>query len=226
MTTATLTTATLPIDAIEVVDRHRRDLGDLAALAESIRSVGLLHPVVVTPAWRLVAGQRRLEACRQLGWTEIPASTVETLDSALGLLKAERDENVCRLDMKPSEKVALGLVLEPLEHSKAAERRRAGNARGGSGGKVEGNFPSTSDGPVVSKTYDRVGEGVGMSGPTYKRAKAVVVAASDESLPPDRHEAAQKAVARMDATGKVAGAYNAVKKARGARAETTRRERR
>jgi ParB family chromosome partitioning protein len=212
MTTATLTTATLPIDAIEVVDRHRRDLGDLGSLAESIRTVGLLHPVVVTPAWRLVAGQRRLEACRQLGWTEIPASTVETLDSALGLLKAERDENVCRLDMKPSEKVALGLVLEPLEHANAAQRK------GGRPSKTEENFSSVSEPSDGStgKVYDLVGEAVGMSGPTYKRAKAVVADATDESLPPDQREAAQQAAARMDATGKVTPAYDAVKKARDA----------
>lgn len=39
------------------------------------------------------------------------------------LLEAERDENTCRLDMKPSEKVALGLALEELEKPKARERK-------------------------------------------------------------------------------------------------------
>lgn len=34
----------------------------------------LLHPVVITPAGRLSAGQRRLDACRQLGWTDVPVT--------------------------------------------------------------------------------------------------------------------------------------------------------
>jgi len=60
------------IDQIQVGFRYRKDLGNLRTLAESIEEVGLLHPVVVTPEGRLVAGQRRLEACRMLGWTEVP----------------------------------------------------------------------------------------------------------------------------------------------------------
>ena len=55
----------LPIDQIEVGFRYRKDLGDLRVLADSIAEIGLLHPVVVTPSGRLIAGQRRLQACRQ-----------------------------------------------------------------------------------------------------------------------------------------------------------------
>ncbi|HYE98555.1 MAG TPA: ParB N-terminal domain-containing protein, partial [Planctomycetota bacterium] len=55
---------------------------DVAALAASIRAHGLLHPIVVRPAGRdfeVVCGQRRLDACRALGWGEIPA-LVRSLD--------------------------------------------------------------------------------------------------------------------------------------------------
>lgn len=38
----------LPLDAITVGERDRADLGDIAELADSIRAVGLLHPVVIT----------------------------------------------------------------------------------------------------------------------------------------------------------------------------------
>lgn len=61
------------IDRIEIGFRYRKDLGDLRSLTESISEVGLPHPVVVTPEGRLIAGQRRLEACRRLGWTDIPS---------------------------------------------------------------------------------------------------------------------------------------------------------
>jgi ParB family chromosome partitioning protein len=37
------------ISSISVVGRHRRDMGDLQALANSIAEVGLLHPIGVSP---------------------------------------------------------------------------------------------------------------------------------------------------------------------------------
>ncbi len=54
------------IDDVTVGARVRRDLGDVAGLAASIAEVGLLHPIVVTPDKRLIAGERRIEACRVL----------------------------------------------------------------------------------------------------------------------------------------------------------------
>jgi ParB-like chromosome segregation protein Spo0J len=50
----------MAIADIKVGKRHRRDLGDIAALAESIKAVGLLHPIVVQPDGKLIAGARRL----------------------------------------------------------------------------------------------------------------------------------------------------------------------
>jgi len=57
----------LPIDAIKIGSRFRQDNGDILALAESIEEIGLLHPIVVTPADELVCGERRIEAATLLG---------------------------------------------------------------------------------------------------------------------------------------------------------------
>jgi hypothetical protein len=197
---------TFPVGVIDVGERHRQDLGDLIDLATSIAEIGLLHPIVVTPDKRLVAGARRLEACRILGWTEIPVTITSKLDEATRRLHAERDENTCRLDMKVSEKVALGLDLERLERPKADERRRTGNAKGGRAGS------RWSRDHQLPKTADIVGKAIGLSGPTYSRAKAVVVAA--ESGKPE----AVEALAEMDATGNVSRAY---RKATGHAVHTT-----
>src|SRR5581483_5313769 len=105
------------IDQIQVGYRYRKDLGDLRGLVESIAEVGLLHPVVVTPEGRLIAGQRRLEACRQLGWTEVPVTVVDLLQAASG----EAHENFIRKDLLPSEIVALKRAIEPLERREARE---------------------------------------------------------------------------------------------------------
>ena len=61
---------------IKIGNRHRRDLGDIAALAGSIEDLGLLHPITVDEDGHLKAGARRLAACERLGWQDIPAKVV------------------------------------------------------------------------------------------------------------------------------------------------------
>ena len=81
-----------PLNRIRVGRRFRKALGDLRVLAESVEAVGLLHPVVVTPQGRLVAGRRRLEAVKLLGWRTVPVHVVD-LES---LIEGELAENVHR----------------------------------------------------------------------------------------------------------------------------------
>ena len=73
-----MTSPTLPLSAINVSTRHRKDMGDLNALAASIKAVGLLHPIGVTPDLRLVFGERRLRAFELLKRTDIPARIIDT----------------------------------------------------------------------------------------------------------------------------------------------------
>jgi ParB family chromosome partitioning protein len=81
---------------------------DLSNLMSSIASVGLLHPVIVitngTETYRLLAGRDRLEACKRLGWTSIPAHIVsfdapEGTHTALLIELATIDENLIRRQM-------------------------------------------------------------------------------------------------------------------------------
>lgn len=109
----------LPIERISVGFRYRKELGDLRSLADSIKEVGLLHPVVVTPEGRLIAGRRRLAACELLGWDEVPVTVVDLLQAAQG----EAHENLVRKDLLPSEIVALKRAIEPLERRAARERQ-------------------------------------------------------------------------------------------------------
>lgn len=192
----------LPVAQVIVTGRHRTDLGDIDALAQSILAVGLLHPIVVDEKHRLIAGERRLAAWQKLhdGREAIPAHVVKTVDSARLLLIAERDENTCRKEMTPSEAVALGLALEAIEKPAAKERQQAGG-----GGTGSGKLPEPS-----APVRDRVAPAVGMSPRTYEKAKAVVAAAEDKSAPADVREVAREAVEQMDATGRVDGAFRKV----------------
>ena len=68
----------LPVDTIRLSGRNPRvNLPALDELAESLREHGLLQPIVVRRVadggYELIAGHRRLEAARTLGWAEIPA---------------------------------------------------------------------------------------------------------------------------------------------------------
>lgn len=202
----------LPIASIRTGERYRKDMGDVDGLAASIRERGLLHPVVVNGDNLLIAGGRRLEAVKRLGWSEVPVTVIASITDAQALLEAERDENACREDMKPSEYVALGLALEELEKPKAEARKAEGNSVGGKGGKsVVNDTRLPSDRPI--RTHDEVAKALGVGGSTYLRARKVVQASEDETLPEEVRTLAQEAREEMDATGKVNPAFNKVAKA-------------
>lgn len=80
-------------------ERQRRDLPDIPDLAASIRQHGLINPVLVQrETLVLIAGERRLEACRSLGWTHIAAQYEdEILPTKLRALELE--ENCRRVDL-------------------------------------------------------------------------------------------------------------------------------
>jgi len=90
---------TMRIADIRIGTRHRRDMGDIGALAGTIADVGLLHPVVVKPDGTLIAGERRLRACELLGWRSIPRRVVD-LDK---IMRGEFAENAYRKEFLPSE---------------------------------------------------------------------------------------------------------------------------
>ena len=113
---------TISTSDVIVGDRYRRDPGDLETLADSIRDVGLLHPIVVTSDGSLVSGWRRLLACRdELGWEEIPARVVDECSPEAG----ELHENEARKNLAPSERVKL---VETLRTQDAPGRPKNGNS--------------------------------------------------------------------------------------------------
>lgn len=77
----------------------------LAELAESIRTHGVLEPLVVakTPAgYQIIAGERRWRAARLVGLVQVPVIIRET--SPQGMLEMAIVENVQRIDLNPLER--------------------------------------------------------------------------------------------------------------------------
>lgn len=101
----------IPLGAIEVNPRQPRvSFADeaLGELADSIRAVGLLQPVVVREVgpqrYQLVMGERRWRASSAAGLTEIPAIVRSTSDDAL--LRDALLENLHREQLNPLEEAA------------------------------------------------------------------------------------------------------------------------
>ena len=157
---------TMPISAIVLGKRHRRDLGDIDALAADIAAIGMLHPIVVRPDGTLIAGERRIEAAKALGWSEVPVNIVD-LDA---VVRGEFAENSLRKDFTLSEAVAIKRALEPLERADAKERQ------GERTDKHLEKFSTSSHG----RALDKVANVAGKHRTTIAKAEAIVEAAEVE----------------------------------------------
>ena len=86
--------------------RHSLEGPALDELAENMKSVGLLHPIVVRPKpnglYEIVTGERRVAAAKKLGWFEIPANIKILSDEEA--YEAQFSENIHREDLSDMEK--------------------------------------------------------------------------------------------------------------------------
>lgn len=92
----------IPLEDIVVKRRVRKDLGDVAALAESMKRFGQISPVLISSGNVLIAGGRRLEAARLLGWKTINAMVAD-IPGKLARLEYEVEENMQRRDFSAEE---------------------------------------------------------------------------------------------------------------------------
>ncbi|SDG83575.1 chromosome partitioning protein, ParB family [Microbacterium pygmaeum] len=113
------------VDSIRVGSRHRVDLGDVDALAESIERQGLLQPITVTPEGVLVCGARRLAALRQLGVRKISVWVRAGISDRLTQVLAEQDENAQHKPLSPAEAASLYRECKALLAEDAARRQVA-----------------------------------------------------------------------------------------------------
>jgi ParB family chromosome partitioning protein len=77
-------------------------MGNIAALAESMKRYGQMSPIVLNNRSQLIAGGRRLEAARYLGWRTINAVVMD-IDDDLSALEYEVEENLQRQNFTDEE---------------------------------------------------------------------------------------------------------------------------
>ena len=122
-------TAKLPVDAIrpgKYQPRTHMDEKALNELAASIRTQGLMQPLLVRPVGRdqyeLIAGERRWRAAQLAGLTEVPVLVRDVQDSAA--LAMALIENIQREDLNPIEEAAgVQRLIEEfrMTHEQAAD---------------------------------------------------------------------------------------------------------
>jgi ParB family transcriptional regulator, chromosome partitioning protein len=119
----------LPLDALSAgryQPRTRMDEGSLYELAESIKSQGVMQPILVRPladgGYEIIAGERRFRAARLAGLDRVPVLVKPVADEAAAVMALI--ENIQREDLNPLEE-AQGLqrlVTEfQLTHEQAAQ---------------------------------------------------------------------------------------------------------
>lgn len=142
------------IDSITVGPRHRRDVGDLSALCDSIERNGLLCPLTVTPDGLLLCGWRRLEAVNRIGWKTVPVF-VRRATAGLRDVIAEHDENTIREPLPLQAAEELYREYKTIESEQAAVRQNATRFHttkdqkhaGSEERKRDSNGPAESAGP-------------------------------------------------------------------------------
>jgi len=127
----------IPLSAIELNPRQPRqqmDSEELEGLADSIKSCGIIQPVVVRPGrsptgaedghlYELAVGERRLRAARMAGLQTVPAIVRDLSDEQM--LETALVENIQRQDLNPIEKARAirQLILETaLTQEQAGQR--------------------------------------------------------------------------------------------------------
>ncbi len=133
-------TQQIPLAAIDISKFNtRKDLSarnedsSLDDLARSIAEQGLLNPPTLRQTavgrYEVVAGQRRILACQQLGWQHIPAIVRDNLTDgqaiAISLI-----ENVQRADMNPMDKARAYEALRRQYGSVAVVSQKTGVGQG------------------------------------------------------------------------------------------------
>jgi DNA modification methylase len=161
----------IPLNAVNVGDRGRKDYGNLDGLSQSLANLGSIHPIVLSSngkdGFDLIAGGRRLAAARKLGYTELYHGSILE-PGRMGFLfreevaidvhkEAELDENLYRLNTKWHEDV---LVIADVHEIKKSKEHKWGQRQ----------------------TSALLGEGYGLTKVTHAIRLAKLIRAGDEQI--------------------------------------------
>lgn len=119
------------IDPNPYQPRREFSAEQIRELAESIRSEGLLQPILVREQgdrFQLIAGERRWRACRELKMKAIPARVIEAGDASSAAMSLI--ENLQREDLNPiDEALGYASLMRDFDLTQESVAERMGRAR-------------------------------------------------------------------------------------------------
>lgn len=136
-----------PIADIIVSARQRTKFPDSEGLKASIKKFGLINPLTIDHLNNLVAGERRLICCKELGMITVPCVLREELDDE-SKAEIELEENLHRANLTDEETVDAINKLHQIKLTKYGGGQGAGKHTGGAGWSLQ----DTADSVGISRS--------------------------------------------------------------------------
>ena len=118
----------LPISSIDDSNRVREDFGQIGELANSIKTFGLLQPIVVMKKqneedyFTLIMGGRRTQAHRLLNLSAIEAIVWPYVEDPIEFKEMELEENIRRKDLTWQEELKARKAIDDLKKATYGEK--------------------------------------------------------------------------------------------------------
>jgi uncharacterized ParB-like nuclease family protein len=160
----------IPLEEIRLDGRLRKlDPAKVQEIAESIAQIGLLHPLLVSSDFYLLAGLHRLEALKMLGRKEADCQVVPyPHDSPEAILYA-LDENLMRSELTALEQAEYLMQREEILQSLGVRARRGGQPGNWNAASVAQNEPAKiADLFCATLTTKELANRVGLSEREYR----------------------------------------------------------
>ena len=113
----------IPIESIIIKDRQRKDLGDIEKIKALIKSVGQLNPILVTPDYKLISGERRIVSLKKLKRTHALVRIMPNLSKRQRVL-IEYAENAGRKDFTWQEDLNMKVKLHNIWANEAKKKNK------------------------------------------------------------------------------------------------------
>jgi ParB family transcriptional regulator, chromosome partitioning protein len=205
------------VDSIVVGVRHRQNPSeDIEPLMASIKKLGMLQPVTITPDGVLVCGARRLAAVKRLGWRTLKVWVRSGISDDLNRLLAQQDENEQRKPLNQLEQAALFRELRKLIHEDAQRRQKA--SRFGADGRRNDDGPGGSPGPLPGHGDSRHQAALAVTGKAsyhlLEKISAIERIAADRSAPETLRRLADIELEAIQDGGDVHPSYERIRSAK------------
>ena len=147
--------------------KSQRDHGDLSGLKQSIQEVGLINPLTINHNKKLLAGRRRYQVVKELGWKEVDCRILNSKD-ALTDFKISIEENLKRKSLTDLE------VASAIKDYDELKRKLYGESI--SGRRTDLQPASTTD---IGWNTDKTAKDLGISSGSVRTAIQIAKAVEE-----------------------------------------------